>query len=379
MMFILLKNANVYAPQHLGKVNVLIGCGKVISIESNLNVQGIGDISIIDCKGKTVTPGLIDQHVHLIGGGGEGGFSSRTPQVTFSKLIQAGTTSVVGVLGTDGISRSPRDLYAKAAALTEEGITAYMHTGSYEVPTKTITTSIRDDISFLPSVLGVKIALADHRCSFPTLQELSRIVSDIRIASLLAKKRGVLHMHMGALSDPFASVFELLNMGIPISHFSPTHVARTESLFNEAMQFARRGGYIDITSGGSQFIAPELAIKQAIESGIDPKYITVSSDGNGSLPKFDIDGNMVALTAANVDGNLLLLPKLIESGISPEIAIAMLTSNVADSLGINKGRLQLGQDADLCIFNDDFTLYGVVAKGKTVLLDNELLVTGNFE
>ncbi|XDF76758.1 amidohydrolase family protein [Aliivibrio fischeri] len=145
------------------------------------------------------------------------------------------------------------------------------------------------------------------------------------------------------------------------------------------MQFARRGGYIDITSGGSQFIAPELAIKQAIESGIDPKYITVSSDGNGSLPKFDIDGNMVALTAANVDGNLLLLPKLIESGISPEIAIAMLTSNVADSLGINKGRLQLGQDADLCIFNDDFTLYGVVAKGKTVLLDNELLVTGNFE
>ena len=88
---------------------------------------------------------------------------------------------------------------------------------------------------------------------------------------------------------------------------------------------------------------------------------------------------MIALTAANVDGNLLLLPKLIESGIAPEMAIAMLTSNVADSLGINKGRLQLGQDADLCIFNDDFTLYGVIAKGKTILLNNELLVTGNFE
>ena len=378
-MFILLKNANVYAPQHLGNVNILVGCGKIISFEPDLKVQGIDNISIIDCQGRTVTPGLIDQHVHLVGGGGEGGFSSRTPQVTFSKLIQAGTTTVVGVLGTDGISRSPRDLYAKAAALTDEGLTAYMHTGSYEVPTKTITTSIRDDIAFLPSVLGVKIALADHRCSFPTLQELSRIVSDIRIASLLAKKRGVLHMHMGALADPFASIFELLDMGLPVTHFSPTHVARTESLFNEAIQFARRGGHIDITSGGSQFIAPEFAVQQAMELGVAPELITISSDGNGSLPTFDVDGNMIALTAANVDGNLLLLPKLIESGIVPEMAIAMLTSNVADSLGINKGRLQLGQDADLCIFNDDFTLYGVIAKGKTILLNNEFLVTGNFE
>ena len=89
-MFILLKNANVYAPQHLGKVNILVGCGKIISFEPDLKVQGIDNISIIDCQGRTVTPGLIDQHVHLVGGGGEGGFSSRTPQVTFSKLIKQG-------------------------------------------------------------------------------------------------------------------------------------------------------------------------------------------------------------------------------------------------------------------------------------------------
>ncbi len=56
----------------------------------------------------------------------------------------------MGVLGTDGITRSPKDLYAKTAALNEEGITAFMHTGSYEVPTRTITNSIRSDISFIP-------------------------------------------------------------------------------------------------------------------------------------------------------------------------------------------------------------------------------------
>lgn len=378
-MFTLLKNTDLYCPVHIGKTDVLLANDKIVAIEQSLNVKGLGDVTVIDCKGRIVAPGLIDQHIHLIGGGGEAGFVSRTPQVTLSKLIKAGTTTVVGVLGTDGISRSPKDLYAKAAALTEEGITAFMHTGSYEVPTKTITGNIRDDLAFIPSILGVKIALADHRCSFPTTQELVRIVSDLRIASLLSGKRGVLHTHMGNLPQPFSQINELLDMGLPIHHFSPTHVARTEELFNEAIGFALRGGCIDITSGGSRFTSPENAVKLALESGIATRQITISSDGNGSLPKFSHQGELIGLAAADVDNNLLLLPKLIDHGIPPELAFAMLTSNVADSLGLNKGRIQTGLDADICIFNDDFTLHSVMAKGQTMLADNNILITGNFE
>ncbi|HFQ5216436.1 TPA: beta-aspartyl-peptidase [Vibrio vulnificus] len=378
-MFTLLKNADLYAPNHVGNVDILVGQGKILAIEPQLNLQGLEAVTQIDCHHKMVTPGLMDQHLHLTGGGGEAGFASRTPQVTLSHLIQAGSTTVVGVLGTDGISRSPRDLYAKAAALTEEGITAFMHTGSYEVPTQTITSSIRDDITFLPSVLGVKIAIADHRCSFPSLHELARIASDIRIAALLAKKRGLLHMHMGALKDAFAPIFELIQMGIPIYHFSPTHVARTAPLFEQAIEFAKMGGYIDVTSGGTLYTSPQEAILHALEQGVAPSHITISSDGNGSLPKFDAQGNIIGLTAASVDGNLKLLPMLIDCGISPEVAFSMLSANVADSLGIRKGRIQVGMDADLCIFNQDFSLNSVLAKGQTMLLNHELLVTGNFE
>ncbi|MGF1679788.1 beta-aspartyl-peptidase [Photobacterium minamisatsumaniensis] len=378
-MFTLLKNAELYSPMPTGKVDVLLSQGKILAIEPSLQVAGLKHVTTIDCSGKIVTPGLIDQHIHLTGGGGEAGFASRTPQVTLSKLIKAGTTTVIGVLGTDGISRSPRDLYAKASALREEGLSAYMHTGSYEVPTKTITGSIRDDIAFIPAVLGVKVALADHRCSFPSTHELARIVSDIRIAGMLSGKRGVLHMHMGGLDNPFAQVNELLEMGLPIHHFSPTHVARTESLYNEAMSFARKGGFIDITSGGSRFVAPEQAAKLALENGVDARRITISTDGNGSIPTFDDNNELTGMAAADVDSNLLLLPKLINNGILPEQAIAMLTANVADSLGIAKGRAEIGADADLCIFNPDFTLESVVARGKPVLLNGELQVTGNFE
>ncbi|WP_082008415.1 amidohydrolase family protein [Photobacterium gaetbulicola] len=184
---------------------------------------------------------------------------------------------------------------------------------------------------------------------------------------------------MGGLDNPFAQVNELLAMGLPIHHFSPTHVARTEPLFNQAIEFARKGGFIDITSGGSRFTPPEQAVKYAMASGVEAHHITISSDGNGSLPKFDETGALVGMAAADVNSNLLILPKLINAGIAPELAIAMVTANVADSLGIKKGRVEAGFDADLCIFNDDFSLNSVIAHGKTMMLNGKMLVTGNFE
>ncbi|MDK2684030.1 beta-aspartyl-peptidase, partial [Vibrio vulnificus] len=94
-MFTLLKNADLYAPNHVVNVDILVGQGKILAIEPQLNLRGLEAVTQIDCHNKMVTPGLIDQHLHLTGGGGEAGFASRTPQVTLSHLIQAGSTTVV--------------------------------------------------------------------------------------------------------------------------------------------------------------------------------------------------------------------------------------------------------------------------------------------
>ena len=377
-MFTLLKNATIYAPEYIGKKSVLIFDQQIIAIEDEFSALPF-KVNTVDCSNKILASGFIDQHIHLIGGGGEAGFNSRTPAVTLSKLIEAGLTTVVGVLGTDGISRSPKDLYAKAQALTLEGIQAYIHTGSYELPTRTITSNIRDDITFIPSVLGVKIALADHRSSFPTLQELLRIVSDIRIGSMLAGKKGLLHIHLGGLPDGFDLINAVVDAGLPIHHLSPTHVGRTEALFEQAVDFAKAGGHIDITSGGSRFMPQEDAIQMALNAGVTYKQITISSDGNGSVPRFNAQGKVDGLGSAPVDGNIKLLPKLIDKGIPLEHIFSMFTSNVASSLGIQAGRIAIGQRADLCLFNDDMSLERVYAKGQLMLERNQFVAHGNFE
>lgn len=171
----------------------------------------------------------------------------------------------------------------------------------------------------------------------------------------------------------------LCDAGIPIHHISPTHVARTEALFNQAIAFAHRGGHIDVTSGGSRFMPQEQAILHALEAQVPADRITISSDGNGSVPRFNAQGMVEGLTAAPVGGNLALLPRLIDAGIPIAQAVAMMTANVACSLGISGGKLCAGERADICVLNDDLSLAHLFAAGRLLLRDGECLVNGNFE
>ena len=192
---ILIKNADVYAPEHLGIKDVLI-CGAQIEAVGE-GLEGGSGCRIIDAEGKKLTPGLIDRHVHVTGGGGEGSFHTRTPQIQLSSVIRAGITTLVGLLGTDDVSRTPEDLIAKVKALKEEGISAYALCGAYGVPSPAITGSIKKDIAFIDEILGLKLAVSDHRAPNISTEELIRLASDVRTAGMISGKCGCVVLHMG--------------------------------------------------------------------------------------------------------------------------------------------------------------------------------------
>ena len=60
-------------------------------------------------------------------------------------------------------SSSEENLVSKAKALKEEGLSVYCLTGSYGYPSVTLTGDVKKDILFIDEVIGVKLALADHR------------------------------------------------------------------------------------------------------------------------------------------------------------------------------------------------------------------------
>jgi len=127
---IIVRNGDTYEPSPLGKKDLLVAGGKIVAIADHIELPHGMDATVIDASGRFVVPGLIDLHVHILGGGGEDGPGSRVPEIQLSALTQAGTTTVVGVLGTDRVTRSPEALLAKARALRDEGMSAYIYTGS---------------------------------------------------------------------------------------------------------------------------------------------------------------------------------------------------------------------------------------------------------
>ena len=381
MTALLIKNARVFAPQDLGKNDVLMVNDRIAAVGQNLAPQ-LPDLEILDASGKILTPGFFDQHIHVTGGGGEGGPSTRTPELVLSELISCGTTSVVGVSGTDYTTRSIPNLLAKVRALQTEGVSAWMYTSNYKYPATTLTDSIANDLFFVPEVIGVKIALGDHRSSFPTTQQVLAVLAEVRVGAMIAGKTGFLHIHTGNIPGAFEMYDEILAKGFPIKHIRPTHCGRIRHVFDSAVEFCKKGGWIDITTGASCcFDHPAQAVIEAVGMGVDPTHITLSTDGHGSVPRFNEKGEMVGLGVGGVDGNLKETIRLISDCKMPiEQALLFTTKNVGDALGLkDQGRVEVGACANACLFTEDFNLTHVVARGRVMMLDGEVVVKGTFE
>lgn len=380
-MALLIKNARVFAPNDLGRQNVLMVGERIAAIGPDLTCD-LPDLETIDASGRILTPGFFDQHIHVTGGGGEGGPATRTPELVLSELIKSGTTSVVGVSGTDFTTRSIPNLLAKVRALKTEGVSAWMYTSNYRYPATTLTDSVANDLFFVPEVLGVKIALGDHRSSFPTTQQVLALLADIRVGGMIAGKTGFLHIHLGNIPGAFAMFDEIVARGFPIRHIRPTHCGRIRHVFDAAVEFALKGGNIDITTGASCcFENASLAVLAALEAGVDPKLITLSTDGHGSVPRFNEKGEMAGLGVGGVEGNLLAFKRLVgDYGMAIEKALPFVTSNVASALGLaDQGVVAMGACGNACLFTEDFTLTDVVARGRVMMRDGEVVVKGTFE
>ena len=378
---LLIKNTDLYSPTSVGKKDILISNGKIVAVENEIANHDVFS-EVWDAQGLITTPGFIDQHIHVIGAGGKHGFASMTPQLHLGDLIKCGTTSVVGLLGTDGSTRSIKTLYSKIQALNQEGVSAYMYTGYYGLDKVYLMSSLQEDMIYIDSVIGCKIAISDIRSSYPSALELLRLLRNVRVGGMLSGKKGILHLHLGALSSKMDVLFEIIeNYEFPIEHISPTHVGRTKELFDQAILFAKMGGMIDITTGASKYTDPYKSVLYALDNNVSIDNITFSSDGNAGLDKLDDNNNLVGFKSAPFDKNLeevINLHKL--GGISLEDSLKLITSNPAKNLGLkSKGQVKTNFDADLCFFDSDLKLCSVIANGKFMMKDCELVVKGSFE
>ena len=387
-MITLIRDGEVFAPEPLGRKDVLLAGGVIAAVAEpgRIRVEGL-EADVVDAAGKRVLPGLIDPHVHILGGGGEGGPATRAPEIRVENIVSNGVTTVIGCLGTDGVTRHMTSLLAKARALEVEGVSTYVFSGSYEVPVRTLTGSVRSDLILIDKVIGAgEIAVSDHRSAQPAFDEIARLAAECRVGGMLGGKAGVLHLHVGDGKRRLEFLFRLIReTEIPASQVIPTHMTRNPQLFEQGLEWVAAGGSIDVTVGPDPVPPdPEVRFEDAIAGfkgmGLPFIRMLVSSDSNGSMPVFDEAGRLVRLTIATEKDLFRKFTDILRRELLPvETAVRVFSTNAADFYKLGKkGHIEAGRDADIVVLDKDLALSDVFARGQRMIAGGRLLAHGTF-
>lgn len=389
---ILINNAEVFAPGAMGRCDILTGGGKILAIEKNIQAGMLpGEVEVIDAKGLAAVPGFIDGHQHFTGGGGEGGFHTRTPEMRLSMNTLNGVTTAVGLLGTDSLTRTVESLYAKTQSFNAEGITAFMLTGAYWYPSPSITGSPARDLVYLQPVIGVKLAISDIRGPHIEARDLATLASEIRVAALVANKPGIITVHTGIKPVGLELILEIIQKhGIRPDMFVPTHINRKNPILtDQALALARQGAVIDATCWNSlpaedsaYLSAADFAV-MADDQGLFDQ-VSFSSDAGGSLPVWNKDkSRIVSMGIGTPDSLVFELSNLVnQQGMGLEKALCPLTTTPARIYGLKgvKGELKAGADADILLLNPDrMRIMDVMAKGVIMVRNCIVERKGYFE
>jgi len=366
-MFIVVRAGDIYSPRPIGRSDLLIAADKIVRIGDvdtrALERCGLG-VEIVEAENCLVAPGFIDPHEHLLGGSGEKGWASQTPEIALSEVVAGGITTVVGCLGTDTTTKTMPGLLAKAKAFNEEGITAYIYSGGYNVPPVTLTGSVRTDMLLVPEVIGAgEIAISDARSTEPTDGELARLVRDAYVGGLLTGKSGVTHFHVGSGKNRLRSVRNLLDeYDIEPCSLYPTHMDRSEELMLEAIELSHRAVTVDIDTVDGEL--PRW-ISFYLDRGGNPSHVTVSSDAATNSPSAVWDQIRTCV---------------LQHGIPLETLLPTVTSNSASILKLpSKGHLSEGASADVVVLRkESLELVEVIARGRRFVRNGQLAFRESF-
>lgn len=378
---VVIRGPDVYAPQRLGQVSVVAVNGKIAAVDDDAAgaLAQLPGVETIEGDGLCLVPGLIDQHIHFIGGGDANGPLGRVPELTADMLFQGGTTTAVGLLGVDNETRDLRLLLRKAHELRARGVTAFFYTGGMPLPARHLLDSVCADVSFIDQVIGAKSAVAEKLHPNRSWRDLAELAGQLMRARYMSGKRAVLHCHVGSLPEGIEPLERLVReLDMPRDQIVPTHINRTPDfspVFEQAISFARKGGTIDMTccvsklDGNLTGVDVPAAVRACLAEGVALDNITISTDGN--IPATIRDAAGKPLGYRTVPPSVLWrdIVRLVSEDVLPlERALTLATTNVARVLGLDqaKGRIAAGFDADLTLIDANHAIRLVVSAGRVV-------------
>ncbi|QEK13687.1 adenine deaminase [Crassaminicella thermophila] len=311
---------------------------------------------VIDVRGKYISPGFIDSHMH---------FESSMLTITeFSRLsIPSGTTTLIAdpheignALGPIGIKAMAKEastvvnhVHLVVPALTPD--CPSLETAGYDITSK----DMKELLNY-QNVIGIG-ELQGFSNAKHVYKNTPEILDDLISSTTYARSIG--KIVDGNAPELFGN--ELAAHIITTGGKCSCHETTTKE---ECVEKLRQGVYVFMREGSTQKNMAEC-IKAITEEGLDSRRCILATD------------DMVAEDLEKLGHMNEIVRRTIAQGVDPIEAIQMVTINPATYFGLeDRGDLSPGKLADIAIIGDlyQMNVEGVFIEGKLVAVSKKLLI-----
>ncbi|KNF07038.1 adenine deaminase 1 [Gottschalkia purinilytica] len=314
------------------------------------------DTVVVDVRGKYLSPGFMDSHMH---------FESSMLTITeFSRLsIPSGTTTLMAdpheignALGpvamkamADECNVVPNFVRLQVPALTPDAPS--LETAGVDVNSKDM-----EDLLNYPNIYGIG-ELQGFSLTKHVYRNTPEIITDLLASTTYAKS-------LGKPVDGNAPELFGADLAAHIICCGGTCSDHETTTKEECVEKLRQGVYVFMREGSTQRNMSEC-IRAVTEEGLDSRRLVLVSD------------DMVAEDLEKHGHMNDIVRRTIREGVDPIEAIQMVTINPATYWGLNdRGALLPGRVADIAVISDlkEMTVEAVFIKGQLVASQGKLLI-----
>jgi len=336
---------NVYSGEiYPGGVSV---CGDTIVAVGDIDYT-VGDkTTVVDAQGKYIVPGFIDGHIHPE--------STSLSIRSFAELVLShGTTVIFADMHEVGVVGGIKAIESVLKEAEETDLKIYFVVPSHVPFSPNFETSGGHfDLKVIQKALGRADSVGLSECVGPyILAEFPELMDSMEYTLAQGKS---LQGHLPEMKGPMFNA-------CAVSGVSTDHEAISGE---DALLRLRNGMHLMMREGSAARSLKEL-IKPILENKLDTSRVSIVTD---DLHTVD------AVERGHLDD---AVRTALQQGAGFVQAIQMVTLNAARAFNLDNkiGGLAPGKRADINITNgpDDFAVVSVIAGGRQVLNDKEMLV-----